>query len=100
MKCNISSNESNSGVKGDVILNTDEINSEEVTLVEVTFPPDTEARTITYTLLMEFPDTNENQNAQQGKEFHGTLFAELGTGEGLYYTHLSPDGTPTKPNSY
>lgn len=99
MKCKVSSSVSNSGAKGDVALITNETDNQEVILVEVTFQPSSDVQTIEYTLNMEFPDTGEDQNEQQGKVFDGTLFAELSGGNDLYYNNSNPNGTSTKPNA-
>lgn len=99
MKCNVTSSVTNSGAKGDIVLITNETDIQEETLVEVTFPASGETQTIEYTFKMEFPDTGENQNPQQGKEFNGTLFAELNGGSELYYNNENPTGTSTKPNA-
>ena len=99
MLCKVTSKATVSGAKGEVQLVTNETDLQEVTLVEITFPASNELQTIEYTLAMEFPDTGENQNEQQGKEFNGTLFAELEGGNGMYYNDANPNGTTTKPSA-
>lgn len=75
--------------------NTDEFTK---VLVDKTFPASSEVQTITYTLTMKFPETDSNQNYDQGKEFNATLYADLGS-SGLYFNDQNPNGTNTKPDA-
>lgn len=70
------------------------------TLVEITVPASNETIKYNYILTASFPDNDQNQNYDQGKVFDATLYADLGEqkGQEIYYTHSSPNGTPTKPN--
>lgn len=83
------------GAKGDVVLDSSETESTAV-LVEKVFAPSDSIQTVSYTLTMELPETGENQNTSQGKEFDGLLFAELGSKD-LYFNDDNPNGTTTKP---
>jgi hypothetical protein len=83
------------GAKGAITLNADST-STTVILVEKTFPPSNETRSITYTLTMALPETGENQNESQGKTFEGELYAEFAND--YYYNSDNPNGTPIKPN--
>lgn len=87
------------GAKGEITLTKQmETTASKVTanLVEVTIPASSETVKYNYILTASFPDTLENQNYDQGKVFDATLYASLGEQE-IYYTHGSPNGTPTKP---
>lgn len=83
------------GAKGAISLDSSGTETTAV-LVEKTFLPSDSVQSITYTLTMALPETGENQNSSQGKEFKGLLFAEFGSGE-LYFNADNPNGTTTKP---
>ncbi len=48
----------------------------EIELISVTFPKSSESITHTFKLTLELPEKDENQNANQGKVFDGTLYAK------------------------
>lgn len=83
------------GAKGNVSLDSTGTEATSI-LVEKVFAPSDTVQSITYTLTMALPETGENQNTSQGKEFNGLLFAELGN-NGLYFNDENPSGTATKP---
>lgn len=87
------------GAKGEITLTKQmETTASKVTatLVEVTIPASSETVKYNYILTANFPYYDKNQNYDQGKVFDATLYASLGEQE-IYYTHGSPNGTPTKP---
>lgn len=98
MTCSVTSSSSDSGAKGNIDLVTNETVEQEAVLVEVTFPASSEVQTKEYTITLEFPNKDENQNAQQGKRIEGKLFAILNP-ETLYYTDSNPNGTGTPPTA-
>lgn len=93
LTCNVS--DVSNGAKGDISLDSTGVETTAI-LVEKTFAPSDDIQTITYTLTMALPETGENQNASQGKEFDGLLFAEFGS-QNLYFNNDNPNGTTTKP---
>ena len=50
--------------------------SNTTTLVELTVPASDNTIKYNYTLTASFPDTNQNQNYDQGKTFEATLYAD------------------------
>lgn len=84
------------GAVGEVILNTTGVETI-ATLVTKTFEPSSTTQTVTYELTMSLPETGQNQNSSQGKIFEGTMFADLGQEDTLYYNQDNPNGTTIKP---
>ena len=72
--------------------------SNTTTLVELTVPASDNTIKYNYTLTASFPDTNQNQNYDQGKTFEATLYADLGESD-IYYNDANQGGTTTKPNA-
>ncbi len=71
-----------------------------VKLVEKKIEPSNSIQTFTYTLTMGIPETGENQKANLNQIFNGTLYANVGVKNNLYYyNNASPNGTNSKPNA-
>ena len=89
------------GAKGSVSLVKEMLAdsaSNTTTLVELTVPASDNTIKYNYTLTASFPDTNQNQNYDQGKTFEATLYADLGESD-IYYNDANQGGTTTKPNA-
>ena len=87
---------SNSAISG-VIPTTN--SSTTVTLVTLTINPRNNVQTFNYSLTLELPNKDINQNYDQGKLFKGTLYADLGEGvNSIYYNNKNKTGTTTIPN--
>ncbi len=89
------------GAKGSVSLVKEmsaDSASNTTTLVELTVPASDNTIKYNYTLTASFPDTNQNQNYDQGKTFEATLYADLGESD-IYYNDANQGGTTTKPNA-
>ena len=54
--------------------------------------------TITYQLTLRLPETNVNQDQNQGKSFVGSLYGELNN-EIIYYNSSNSNGTTTQPSA-
>lgn len=86
---------SNSAISG-VIPTTN--SSTTVTLVTLTINPRNSVQTFNYSLTLELPNKDINQNYDQGKLFKGTLYADLGEGvNSIYYNNNNKTGTTTIP---